>query len=221
MKFAPFSITTLAATFLVGLTYGGFPDEDEGSLSRHQARKMENANYNGVRSKDDDDTLDLIVTYKNEAVSQFLSTSCHVVHAPYAYRNIGTLEHWNIGIQSHSICCIVILFTTNRHQGHHTANRYDSRGKGQDISNKYHTEVITARKKDMEALAQDPNIASVEPDFEVHALPHMRGYAAAGEGGRRLEESVPYGITMVNPPIGGQQLMQGTHHIKVCVVDTG
>ena len=95
MKFASFSITALAATFLVGLTYGGFPDEDEGSLSRHQARKMENANYNGVKSKDDDDTIDLIVTYKNEAVSQFLSTSCHVVHAPYAYRNIGTLEHWN------------------------------------------------------------------------------------------------------------------------------
>eukprot|EP00957_Ditylum_brightwellii_P064918 4925243-Ditylum_brightwellii.AAC.1 len=142
---------------------------------------MENANYNGVKSKDDDNTIDLIVTYKNE---------------------------------SHSICCIVILFTTNCHQGHHTANSYNIRGKGKDISNKYHTEVITARKNDTEALVQDPNIASVEPDFEVQALPHMRGYAAAGKGGCCLEESIPYGITMANPPIGGQQLMQGTHHIK-------
>eukprot|EP00957_Ditylum_brightwellii_P099629 7588427-Ditylum_brightwellii.AAC.1 len=174
MKFASFSVTALTATFLMGFTYAGFPDEDKSSLSRHQARKMENSNYNNVQSKDNEDTIDIIVTYRNEA-------------------------------------------------GHETADSYDKNGKGKDISRKHHTEVITTTKREMESLIRDPNIELVEPDFAVHALPHMRGYAAVGEGGRRLEESVPYGIDMVNPIVGdtGERLIQGDNSIKVCVVDTG
>eukprot|EP00957_Ditylum_brightwellii_P100936 7693134-Ditylum_brightwellii.AAC.1 len=50
----------------------------------------------------------------------------------------------------------------------------------------------------------------------MYALPYIRtNDGNAGEGERRLEEEIPYGITMIEP------IDQGIHSVKICVVDTG
>mmetsp|Transcript_26672 Transcript_26672/g.39658 ORF Transcript_26672/g.39658 Transcript_26672/m.39658 type:complete len:312 (+) Transcript_26672:501-1436(+) len=69
----------------------------------------------------------------------------------------------------------------------------------------------------MEYLKQDPNIESVEVDFEVYALSNMHDYAPAGKEKRHLEEETPSGIEMVNPT----GLQQGDNNVTVCVVHTG
>uniref|UniRef100_A0A7S4SHV8 subtilisin n=2 Tax=Ditylum brightwellii TaxID=49249 RepID=A0A7S4SHV8_9STRA len=133
-------------------------------------------------------------------------------------------HHYNLApsIQSHSICFIDFLSITNHRQGHTFADSFDKNGKGRVISQKRHTETITAKINDMDKLKKDPNIEYVELDVERHAFPNMRGYeVVAGKGGRRLSEETPYGIDMVNPDSPTPRLQQGSTSIKVCVVDTG
>jgi hypothetical protein len=75
----------------------------------------------------------------------------------------------------------------------------------------------------MKNLKDDPDIEYVEIDYEVFALPHMRGSDAeiSSAGERRLAEETPWGITRVKAGLGG--LAQGSANppVKVCVVDTG
>mmetsp|Transcript_12070 Transcript_12070/g.17868 ORF Transcript_12070/g.17868 Transcript_12070/m.17868 type:complete len:94 (+) Transcript_12070:109-390(+) len=80
MKFALFSVTALVATFLAGFTHAGIPDEKKRSLRRHREHTKGNDNGNdndadnGGKPKDNNDTIDLIVKYKNGDASQCLRT---------------------------------------------------------------------------------------------------------------------------------------------------
>uniref|UniRef100_A0A7S4S990 subtilisin n=2 Tax=Ditylum brightwellii TaxID=49249 RepID=A0A7S4S990_9STRA len=67
MKFASFGITAVTASLLSRFSHAGFPDDEDGSLNRHLARKLgKNDNGNGIRPEEDNHTIDLIVKYKNE-----------------------------------------------------------------------------------------------------------------------------------------------------------
>ena len=95
-------------------------------------------------------------------------------------------------------------------------------GKLKDISSKKKLAGLRVSRQKMKDLKDDPDIEYVEIDYEVFALPHMRGSDAeiSSNGERRLIESTPWGINRVNP--NPNRLAQGSEkRVKVCVVDTG
>eukprot|EP00957_Ditylum_brightwellii_P067836 5148979-Ditylum_brightwellii.AAC.1 len=73
MRFTSFNVAALAAALLIGSTHAGFPDEDDGSLSRHLTGVI---NSDGP-SDDDGDTIDLIVKYKNQDLISFITSHSH------------------------------------------------------------------------------------------------------------------------------------------------
>jgi len=78
-----------------------------------------------------------------------------------------------------------------------------------------HTATMILSQSAMDELANDTNIEEVEEDTATfHALVHHRGEEIVGLD---RAENTPYGIPMVNAP----DVPQGSHSVKVCVVDTG
>merc|ERR1712157_700387 len=74
----------------------------------------------------------------------------------------------------------------------------------------------TVTKKDMQYLAQQPNIQSIEVDTTVYALEDTAGYV------RNLAEDTPFGIPMVLEDMNfWKELGAPSGSIKVCVADTG
>merc|ERR1711862_1194 len=74
----------------------------------------------------------------------------------------------------------------------------------------------TVTKKDMQYLAQQPNIQSIEVDTTVYALEDTAGYV------RNLAEDAPFGIPMVLEDMNfWKELGAPSGSIKVCVADTG
>lgn len=79
---------------------------------------------------------------------------------------------------------------------------------------------ISASPGDIANFLDDPDIERVEIDYEMKALPNasIRGESDA-QGQRRLAQTTPYGITMVqaqNPTLG-----PNAANITVCIIDTG
>merc|ERR1712157_645240 len=74
----------------------------------------------------------------------------------------------------------------------------------------------TVTKKDMQYLAQQPNIQSIEVDTTVYALEDTAGYV------RNLAEDTPFGIPIVLEDMNfWKELGAPSGSIKVCVADTG
>ena len=91
-----------------------------------------------------------------------------------------------------------------------------------EISSRNNLTALRVSRQNMKDLKDDPDIEYVEIDYEVFALPHMRGSDAeiSSAGERRLAEEIPWGIDRVNP--NPNRLAQGSaKQVKVCVVDTG
>ena len=90
-----------------------------------------------------------------------------------------------------------------------------------EISSRNNLTALRVSRQEMKDLKDDPDIEYVEIDYEVFALPHMRGSDAeiSSTGERRLIESTPWGITRVKAGLEG--LAQGSAKRKVCVIDTG
>ena len=91
-----------------------------------------------------------------------------------------------------------------------------------EISSRNNLTALRVSRQEMKDLKDDPDIEYVEIDYEVFALPHMRGSDAeiSSTGERRLAEDTPWGITRVKAGLDG--LAQGSaKKVKVCVVDTG
>lgn len=116
---------------------------------------------------------------------------------------------------------IDLIIKYKNENGFNKAKGIASKGKIKGISSKKKLAALRVGRERMKDLRDDPDIEYVEIDYEVTALPHVRGSDAAetsSAGGRRLAEEIPWGITRVNA--GG--LAQGSQkQVKVCVVDTG
>jgi Subtilase family len=76
--------------------------------------------------------------------------------------------------------------------------------------------VLDLDDDEIQALSLDANIAAVEKDHRYYALGDMVRELSANET-RRLAETTPYGITMVQ----ADQVPIGPYGVKICVADTG
>ena len=80
----------------------------------------------------------------------------------------------------------------------------------------------TAQCTIWDELEDDDDIALVETNYKVHTFVHERREMEEVHPGRKLNEQVPPGISMVEanqlPPLN---LPNGVDPIKICVVDTG
>jgi hypothetical protein len=115
-----------------------------------------------------------------------------------------------------------LIIKYKNENGFSKAKGLASKGKIKGISGKKKLAALRVGREKMKDLRDDPDIEYVELDYEVTALPHVRGSDAeiSSAGERRLNEEVPWGITKVNAGPGG--LAQGSQkQVKVCVVDTG
>ena len=81
----------------------------------------------------------------------------------------------------------------------------------------FKTATIMTKRSKINRIAQDPNIQSVSESHTYYALPNMRGESQERPESRKLAETSPYGLAIVQ----ANQLQQGDTPIKVCVVDTG
>ena len=77
---------------------------------------------------------------------------------------------------------------------------------------------IEMEEADIEMLMKDPNIVDVEEDhvYQEQGF-HERTLTVDDHEHRRLQQKVPYGITMVQ----ADQLNVGPYPVKVCIADTG
>ena len=122
---------------------------------------------------------------------------------------------------------LIIKYKNDR--GFNKAMDIASDGKVKGISSLKNIAALTVARDRVKDLLNDPNIEYVDYDYEVTALPHVRGSDAetsdaAGGEHRRLADEVPWGIDTVNPESNTwpNRLPQGTQkQVKVCVVDTG
>ena len=118
---------------------------------------------------------------------------------------------------------IDLIVKYKNENGFNKAKGVASNGKIKGISSKKKLAALRVGRDKMKDLRDDPDIEYVEIDYEVTALPHVRGSDAAetsSAGERRLAEEIPWGIAKVNAGPGG--LAQGSQkQVKVCVVDTG
>jgi len=176
MIIASFSVTALVATLLTHSAHAGFPDEDDGSTSRHlvSSRVRRAKGAKGAKGGkpapaekvNPEEEVDVIIKY--------------------------TKEGWG-------------------------ENIFQKNGQGRIISEGSRLKVAHTKRSKLAELENDPLIESVELDSMVYALPYIRGNDEDAEGGRRLAEVTPYGISLTK----ADQLEQGTHQIKICVIDTG
>ena len=117
---------------------------------------------------------------------------------------------------------IDLIIKYKNENGFNKAKGVASEGKIKGISSKKKLAALHVGREKMKDLRDDPDIEYVEIDYEVTALPHVRGsdVETSSAGERRLAEEIPWGITKVNAGPGG--LAQGSQkQVKVCVVDTG
>ena len=114
-----------------------------------------------------------------------------------------------------------LIIKYKNEKGANSAKGIAKDGKLKDISSKKKLAALRVSRQKMKDLKDDPDIEYVEIDYEVFALPHMRGSDAeiSSAGERRLAEDTPWGIDRVNP---SPRLAQGAaKQVKVCVIDTG
>ena len=92
-----------------------------------------------------------------------------------------------------------------------------------EISSRNNLTALRVSRQEMKDLKDDPDIEYVEIDYEVFALPHMRGSDAeiSSAGERRLAEETPWGIARVKAGLDGLAQGPANPPVKVCVVDTG
>jgi subtilisin family serine protease len=76
--------------------------------------------------------------------------------------------------------------------------------------------VVDLDDDEIEAMSLNEDIDAVEEDYEYEALGHFVRELDEEEV-RKLGESVPYGITMVQ----ANQVSLGPYGVKVCIADTG
>jgi serine protease len=76
--------------------------------------------------------------------------------------------------------------------------------------------VVDMDEDEIEAMSLNENIEAVEEDYEYEALGQFVRELDATEA-RQLDESVPYGIKMVQ----ADQVSFGRYGVKVCIADTG
>jgi Subtilase family len=76
--------------------------------------------------------------------------------------------------------------------------------------------VLDLDDDEIQALSLDANIAAVEKDHRYYALGNMVRELSVNET-RRLAETTPYGITMVQADL----VPIGPYGVKICVADTG